>query len=117
MALIPIHDPPSPTSLEIGAAINVLTKMDFSTDWSILKEDYSSNQNASLRVWFKQINRVPKEYIKKEWIKDMEGLKVNFPLFMWFPTFGSKQGMQDIRNILALMFKQISSNMAFFEWK
>jgi len=26
----------------------------------------------------------------------MEHLEVNFPFFMWFPTFDSKQGMQDV---------------------
>ena len=34
--------------------------------------------------------------MKKEWIKDMEHLKVNFPFFIWFPTFASTQGMQDV---------------------
>jgi len=64
--------------------------MNFSIDWSILKEDYYSKQNDSLRVWFEQVNIDLREHIKKEWIKDMERLKVNFPFFVWFPTFTLK---------------------------
>jgi len=51
----PIIDPPSPTSSGIGNTINMLTKLDFSIDWPTLKEDYYSQQNATLRNWFEVI--------------------------------------------------------------
>jgi len=55
--LEPVPDPSSPTSLGIGAVINILTKPSFTIDWTVLKENYYSPQNTSLRLCFKQIDR------------------------------------------------------------
>ena len=68
----PIVDPPSRTSSGIGNTINMLTKLDFSTDWPTLKEDYYSQQNSVLRKWFEVIDFNVCEQIKKAWIADME---------------------------------------------
>ena len=53
----PVPDPPSPTSSGIGAAVNVLTKLGFTFNWAILKEDYYSVTNTSFCTWFEQIDR------------------------------------------------------------
>ena len=95
----PVPDPLSPTSSGIGAAINVLTKLGFTINWTILKENYYSPQDASLRQWFEQIDRNLREQINKEWISDMERLQVNFPFFIWFPTFASKKGIQNVYTV------------------
>jgi len=47
-----VPDPPSPTSSRIGAAINVLTKLGFTINLAILKEDYYSVTNTSFCTWF-----------------------------------------------------------------
>jgi len=52
----PIVDSPSPTSSTIGSTINMLTKLDFSIDWSTLKDDYYSQKNSALRKWFEVID-------------------------------------------------------------
>ena len=43
------------------------------------------------------------EEIKKEWIAEIERLQVNFPFFIWFPTFqkGSSTS-QTFTNIYAI---------------
>ena len=71
-------------------------------DWTILKENYYSPHNSSLRLWFEQIDRNLREQIKKEWISDMERLQVNFPFFIWFPTFASKKAVQNVYSIPSL---------------
>jgi len=98
----PVPYPPSTTSSGIGAAINVLTKLGFTIDWTILKENYYSPHNTSLRLWFEQIIRNLRDQIKKEWISDMERLQVNFPFFIWFPTFASKNGIQNVFTLPSL---------------
>ena len=91
----PIVDPPSPSSSGIGNTINMLTRLDFTIDWPLLKEDYYSQQNSALRKWFEVINFDLREQIKKEWIADMERLHVSIPFFKWFPTFTSRFGLPD----------------------
>ena len=79
--------------------MNVLTSPDFTIDWTTIKEDYYSDKNASLRAWFEQIDRNLREEIKKEWIAGMNRLRVNLAFFLWFPTFASKKGMQNVFSI------------------
>ena len=61
----PIIDSPSPTSSGIGNTINVLTKSNFSIDWTFLREDYYSNSNSLLRKWFEVIDVSLRENIKQ----------------------------------------------------
>ena len=98
----PVHDPPSPTSSGIGAAINVLTNLNFQINWDIIKEDYYSQKNSSLRRWFEQFDRKVMEDVKKEWISDMNRLKTNIPFFIWFLTFASKYGISQPYQIPSL---------------
>jgi len=74
----------------------MLTKLDFSIDWSTLKQDYYSQQNANLRNWFEVIEFECREQIKKAWIADMERLHVSIPFFLRFPTYTSKFGLPDV---------------------
>ena len=62
-------------------------------------DDYYSDKNASLCTWFEQIDQNLREEIKKEWIADMNRLRVNLAFFLWFPTFASKRGMQNVFSI------------------
>lgn len=48
------------------------------------------------------MNRPLREEVKKEWIADMERLQINFPFFIWFPTFVSKKGIQNVFTIPSL---------------
>jgi len=106
----PIIDPPSPTSSGIENTINALTKLDFNIDWPLLKEDYYSQTNSTLRNWFDVIDFDLREQIKKEWIADMECLRVSIPFFLWFPTFTSKFGLPEVYsqpslNVQTTLFK------------
>ena len=91
----PIIDPPSPSSSGIGNTINAITKLDFTIDWPLLKIDYYSEKHSALRQWFEVIDFDLREQIKKEWIADMERLRVSIPFFLWFPTFTSKFGLPE----------------------
>ena len=88
----PVIYPPSPTSSGIGAAINVLTSPDFTIDWITIKEDYYSDKNASLHAWFEQIDRNLREEIKKEWIADMNCMRVNLAFFSLVSNICLKEG-------------------------
>lgn len=44
----PINDSSSPTSSGIGAAVNVLTNLNFQIDWTLLKEDYYSSSKRRI---------------------------------------------------------------------
>jgi len=68
----------------------------------MIKSDYYSVQNTTLRTWFEQMNRTLSESIKKEWIADMERLRTNIPFFLWFPTFASKHGLQHVYQLPSL---------------
>ena len=63
----------------------MLTKLDFNIDWPLLKADYYSQTNSTLRNWFEVIDFDLREQIKKAWIADMECLHVSIPFFLWFP--------------------------------
>ena len=67
-----------------------------------IKEDCYSDRNASLCTWFEQMDRNLREEIKKGWIADIERLQVNFPFFLWFPTFASKKGIQNVFSVPSL---------------
>ena len=106
----PIIDPPSPSSSGIGNTINTITKLDFTINWPVLKIDYYSEKHSTLRKWFEVINFDLREQIKKEWIADMERLRVSIPFFLWFPTFTSKYGLPEIYsqpslNVQNILFK------------
>jgi len=92
----PKVDPPSLTSSGIGNTTNVLTKLEFNIDWQILKEDYYSQKNSTLRKCVEVIDFELREQIKKEWLTDMERLHVSIPFFLWFPTFTSKYGLPEV---------------------
>ena len=98
----PIIDPPSPTTSGIGAFINVIISYNFQIDWDFIKADYYSTQNTTLRTWFEQMSPPLLASIKKEWIADMERLRTNIPFFLWFPTFASKHGLQQVYQLPSL---------------
>ena len=97
----PIIDPP-PTTSGIGASINVITSCTFQIDWDFIKADYYSTQNTTLRTWFEQMSSPLLESIKREWIADIERLRTNIPFFLWFPTFASKHGLQQVYQLPSL---------------
>jgi len=73
-----------------------LTSLNFSIDWQTIKDNYYSQTNTPLRTWFESIDPSLREDIKHEWISDMERLCVSIPFFLWFPTFTSKYGLQNV---------------------
>ena len=107
----PIIDPPSPSSSGIGNTINMLTKVDFTINWSLLKIDYDSDKHSALRKWLEVIDFTLREQIKKEWIADMERLRVSIPFFLWFPTFTSKHGISDPYSKPSLTIQNILYNI------
>jgi len=91
-----INKRPSPYSSRIGYGCNVLINPNFTIDWPFCKEDYYSASNASKCQWFEQINRKLREKVKQTWIVDMQRLGVNIPFFLWFLTFTSQKGLNNV---------------------
>ena len=98
------------TIYKIENTINAITKLDFTIDWPLLKIDYYFEKHSALRQWFEVIDFDLREQIKKEWIADMERLRVSIPFFLWFPTFTSKHGLPNVYsqpslNVQTALFK------------
>jgi len=105
----PIIDPPSPTSSWIGTAINVLTNIHFSIDWTNLKTDYYSPYNATLHAWFEQIDKDLRDVSRKNGLRIWNALRSLFLSFCGsLPLLLSKACRMSTPSI-ALMFKQIYS--------
>ena len=45
---------------------------------------------------FKQIDRNLQEQVKQAWIVDMQTLAINIPFFLWFLTFTSQKGFNNV---------------------
>ena len=91
-----ITDPPSSSSSGIGYGCNVLTNPYFTVNWPFHKEGYYSASNASKRQWFEQIDRNLREKVNQAWIVDMQRLAINVHFFLWFLTFNSQKGFNNV---------------------
>jgi len=104
-----INDPPSPSSSGIRYECNVLTNPNFIIDWPLLKEDYYSASNASKCLWFEQIDQNLREKVKQAWIVDKQRHAANIPFFLWFLTFTSQKGLNDVYTLPGI---NVQTNLA-----